>query len=76
MKREIKRSGSTDFEHNFGSLHPAGRLICTSCEQKDRHRSFLGRMHAVMEAILSSLPWIFLIVYGAICLAVTILCGY
>lgn len=52
MKREIKRSGSTDFEHNFRSLH------------------------AVVEVILSSLPWIFLIIYGAICLAVTILCGY
>lgn len=66
---------NTDFGRKSRHFYDEDSLMCVPCEKNDLHSS-LRAVHTIIEAVLSSLPWVFLIIYGACCLIISIMYGY
>ncbi len=72
---ERNEISNTDFGRKSGHFYDEESLMCVPCETKDLHRS-LRTIHTMIETVLSPLPWIFLIIYGACCLIISLVYGY
>lgn len=75
VSRERNVISITDFGRKSKHFYDEESLVCVPCGTKYLRRS-LRTIHIIIEVVLSSLPWIFLITYGIFCVIISILYGY